>query len=471
MDGTSLPRLFTPIPGPISIGSMDSIARMECPAVTARRARRRDESGVEQDPIVWKDALGSNVRDVDGNIYVDLSSAFGVATLGHRHPSVVAAAHRQLDTLIHAMGDVYPSEAKVLLYERLIRETPNGLDYAMLGSNGSDAVEAALKTAKLHTGKPGILSFTGSYHGLSYGALAATHYKDSFRLPFLSQINPHVTHIPFPDTFRPPPLEDQVVSGGDISEYVLERADQLLRNGGSSGQRIGAVVIEPIQGRGGIRSTPPGFLRALRGLCDVHNAVLIFDEIYTGWWRTGARFACEREGVTPDLLCVGKSMGGGFPISAVIGSEVVMRSWGLSQGEAIHTSTFSGNPLGCAMASAVIDELSGGNWGARIERFGDKMQADLEELAGRYPNLVGDVRGRGMMWGVDLIETERMKQANGRLALELMDRLRQRGYLLLPCGTQGNVLSVTPPFVITDEQWQGFYSSLKLSIEKATQTR
>ena len=189
MDGTQLPSLRTAIPGPLSIASMDKIARMECPALTARRARRRDESGADQDPMVWEEAIGANVRDLDGNVYVDLTSAFGVASLGHRHPDVVAAGHAQLDRLIHGMGDVYPSQAKVDLYERLIQQTPEPLDHAMLGANGSDAVEAALKTAVMHTGKPGVLSFTDSYHGLSYGALGATHYKASFRDPFLSQLN------------------------------------------------------------------------------------------------------------------------------------------------------------------------------------------------------------------------------------------------------------------------------------------
>ena len=164
-------------------------------------------------------------------------------------------------------------------------------------------------------------------------------------------------------------------------------------------------------------------------------------------------------------------MAGGFPISGLIGREHVMRSWGLSEGEAIHTSTFAGNPLGCAMAAAVIDELSTGNWGDRIARFEVKIRSDLEAISTEFPNLIGEVRGWGMMWGIDLIEGGHPEKANGRLALELMDRLRQAGYLVLPCGTSGNVLSVTPPFVITNEQWEGFSSTLQLSIEKATQTR
>ncbi len=461
MTGVEMPRLRTEIPGPASVASVDVLARGECPAITARRARRAAESGVGQDPIVWARAKGANVEDVDGNVFVDMTSAFAVAGLGHGHPRVVAAAKAQVERLIHAMGDVYPSDAKVAFLEKLADVAPGGLSQCILGLSGGSAIEAALKTAAVHTGKPGVLAFWGAYHGLGYGALGVTAYRSNFRAPFLSQLSGHVHHVPFPDMYRPPfglPFDH---TPEHIRTSCVRHIEALLDGPASGGEGIGAILIEPIQGRGGEVEPPPGFLGDLRRICDERGLVLIFDEIYTGFGRTGKMFACEHEGVMPDVLCVGKALGGGVAISAAIGTPEVMGSWGSSSGEAVHTSTFLGNPLSCAMASAVLDELVEHDWPERVAQLGEVCRERLEALQEEFPELIGCIRGRGLMLGLDLVEDLETRRPHPTAAITLMDRCRQRGYLVLPSGVHGNILALSPPFVITSAQIDGFFEVLR----------
>lgn len=458
--GECLPRLLTPVPGPRSVALVSELARTECPAITARRARRQRESGVAQDPIVWERSLGANIEDVDGNIYVDLTGAFAVCGLGHNPPAVVDAARAQLGQLTHAMGDVYPSRVKIELGVLLAEIAPGDLDQSIFGLSGGDAIQAALKTAAIHTQKPGVIAFWGGYHGLSYGALSATAYRKEFRAPFLAQLNSTIQHIPYPDPYRPPfgmPLDSEPEA---ISRAVLAHLRQMLTHPASGAEGLGAILVEPIQGRGGEVVPPPGFLQGLRDLCDEFGLVLIFDEIFTGLGRTGELFACQYEGVTPDILCVGKSMGGGFPISAAIGRPAIMNSWGASSGEAIHTSTFLGNPLGCAMASAAIRTLIAEDWPARVRQRGAAWLQRLEALRQRFPEQIGQVRGRGLMLGVDLVKDATSRQPDAHAAMALTDFCRQRGFLVLPSGVGGNVLALSPPFVLTDAQADAFFAVL-----------
>lgn len=367
--------------------------------------------------------------DADGNRFVDLTAAFGVAAAGHRHPVIEEAIRSQSGALMHAMGDVHPSEVRVELLERLAELGPPG-SRVVLGTSGSEAVEIALKTATLYTGRPGWLAFSGAYHGVTYGALSVTD-RSLFRGPFRPQLNPNVVRARYP-----------VEGAGDASE-ALDQVERLLSapEGG-----IGAVIVEPALGRGGDLFPPSGFLPGLAQLCRAHGALLIADEIFTGFGRTGWRLACDAEGVVPDLLCVGKAMSGGMPISACIGSAEAMSAWPESAGEAIHTSTFMGHPICCAAARASIGLIEELGLAARAREEGERWVEGLRQMAaGR--SLVREVRGRGMMIGIQLEDPAGRLPGHRITATALVEGLK-RGWILLGSGVDGDVLSLSPPLTI-----------------------
>jgi 4-aminobutyrate aminotransferase-like enzyme len=315
---------------------------------------------------------------------------------------------------MHAMGDVYPNPPRIRLMERLAHRAAGELSQCILTSGGAEAVEAALKTAALASGRSGVLAFTGSYHGLSYGALAVSHYKEDFRRPFVTQLGDHVIHRPY---------------GEDVAEL-----EALVRSSLDQDHPIGAILVEPILGRGGQVVPPQGWLPGLRSLADRHGAVLIFDEIYTGLGRCGSWWAADAEGVVPDVVCIGKALGGGMPISAAIARPEIMAAWGQSQGEAIHTSTFMGHPVASAAALAALDVLEDLNAPQRAR-----------EIEARTRARFGDhVRGRGAMLGIET--------GSPGLAARLTGTLLSQGILVLPGGVDGDIVGLTPPLVITDEQ-------------------
>lgn len=418
-DADALPHLVTAVPGPASRGWVDRLARHECPAITARRARRASALGTaDDDPIVWDRAVGATVTDVDGNRFVDLTAGFGVASVGHRHPAITGAVSAQLGRLVHAMGDAFPDPQRIRLLERLA--ALSGLDRAILGSSGSDAVEAALKTARMATGRDPVVAFTGGYHGLSYGALAHLGYKrGSFQGPFSGQVGAHVRLAPF---------------GGALPDL----------------SDVGAVLVEPIQGRGGVRLPPTGWLAALVEAAHNAGAVVIFDEIYTGIGRTGAWFRFQSEGVAPDLVCVGKGLAGGFPVSACLGTAAVMDAWGASQGESLHTQTFLGHPVGCTAALACLEV---------VEATLPTVRTKAARIRGGLEALGLEVQGVGMLLGVVVPDP-----------LGVSRRLLQQGYLVLPAGEpQGapgegvpgrTVLALTPPLTLANAQIDGFVDTL-----------
>jgi 4-aminobutyrate aminotransferase/(S)-3-amino-2-methylpropionate transaminase len=435
MLGTSLPSLATPVPGPRSIALAEELARVECPALTSRRARRAEKTGAPHDPISWHEARGANVRDVDGNVFVDLTGGFGAALLGHAHPPIVSAVSEQLTRLVHALGDVHPSDTKVQLLSALAALVPFPAR-VILGLSGADAVEAALKTALLATKRPGVIAFEGGYHGLSHGPLAVCGYGEGFRTPFQAQLNSHVAFAQFP-----------------THEAELAQALTSVRNAFAAlPVGVGAVLVEPIQGRGGVRVPPPGFLAQLGELAREHGALLIVDEIYTGLGRTGALLRHRAEGCEADLVCLGKSLGGGFAVSACIGREEVMAAWGDPAGEAIHTSTFLGNPPACAAALACLSELAAQDVPALSREREQAVRRVLSPLAARGVR----VRGAGMLLGVEVGTPD--------LTLACMRKLLERGYICLPAGAPPSVLCLTPPLCISDAQLQGFAHALEASL-------
>lgn len=384
-------------------------------------------------PVFWDRAKGANVQDADGNVFVDLTGAFGVAGVGHAHPRVVAAITEQAGQLIHGMGDVHPPVLKVQLLERLMALAPWAEGRAVLASTGSEAVEIALKTAQLATGRPGILAFRGGYHGLTMGALSATSRSD-FRLPFGSRVFEGVVRAPFPDPSR---------EGPDAGSRALEEVRQLLATAARGPFPVGAVIVEPIQARGGVRVPPPGFLEAVASLAREAGALLVFDEIFTGFGRTGSLFAFQHEGVVPDLLCAGKALGGGLPLSTCMGSREVMDAWPPSTGEALHTSTFLGHPLACAAGLAVLEVLEDGALVERSRMLGSRLLERLR-IAATSTDQVREVRGRGLLVG---IETDRPGGGAAVATAALGE-----GVILLPAGDRGEVVELSPPLVISEEQ-------------------
>ena len=392
--------------------------------------------------------------DVDGNRYVDLTAGFGVAAAGHRHPRVEEAIQSQAAALSHGMGDVHPPSVKTELMERLTAHAPWDESRVVLGVSGSEAVEIALKTACLATGKPGVLCFTGAYHGLTYGALSVTD-RAYFRSPFEAQLNPHVVRVDFPHPYRPPESLRHTVdaAGGEPSADALSAAALAAVSHAldtTEGNQVGAVIVEPIQGRGGDVVPPGAFLPALAAVCRERGLLLIADEIYTGFGRTGSWLAATEDVVAPDLVCVGKACSGGMPISACLGAAQVMDAWPESPGEAMHTTTFQGHPIACAAASAAIEVIEDEGLIRRSREEGERWRALLDQLAVHHP-VVGDIRGRGLMLGLDLVRDPASREVAPLLAQRVVGEALRRGWILLLSGPEGNVISLSPPLTIAGE--------------------
>ncbi len=391
-------------------------------------------------PVFWEQAHGANVVDADGNVYLDLTGAFGVALLGHAHPGVSAAVAEQAKSLVHGMGDVHPPSVKLRFLERLAALAPWPEARVVLSSTGSEAVETALKTALVATGRPGVLAFEGAYHGLTLGALAATD-RELFRAPFLRRMYGGVAFAPFPDPLR---------HGAGAARRALDQVEGILDQGAPNGDPIGAVIVEPVQGRAGVRVPPDGFMAGLSALARERGALVVADEIFTGMGRCGALYASRRVGLEPDLVCLGKALGGGLPLSACVGRRQVMDAWPESGGEAIHTSTFLGHPLSCAAGLAALDALEGEDVPARAEVLGQTL---VKELGARLAGTggVAEVRGLGLMVGIELARgpgAEPLAGAGGRAARFALEE----GVLLLPAGEHGHVVELTPGVDLTEEQ-------------------
>ncbi len=432
-------------------------------------------------PIVWERARGVHVWDAEGRRYLDLTAAFGVAAAGHANPRVIKAARGQMGRLLHAMGDVHPHALKARLARELSRLTferwtqqrsvapsrRGARGKTIFCNSGFEAVEAALKTARLATGRPGVIAFEGAYHGLGYGALNATH-RAHFRAPFRKQLREFGHFVPFPAVVPSAPTagpRDRINKASQARRaagLALDAVEAAIRRLFRR-QRIGAILVEPIQVRGGINIPPPEFLPLLQRLCAEYGALLILDEIYTGFGRTGRWFACEHTGVAPDLICLGKALTGGFPLSACVGrAEVMDAAWPPSSGEAIHTSTFLGHPVGCAMALAQIQEIQTRHLVEHSAELGAWLLTSLSALTSPIQHVTLLARGLGLLAGLEL------RLPDGRpateLALRLLKNLLHSGFILLPEGEHANVLSLTPPLTISRAQLQTAVAALKQAL-------
>jgi len=380
--------------------------------------------------VVLSHGEGANVFDLDGNRYVDLAAGFGALLLGHAPDELQRALATQAGRLWQAMGDVLPSDTKLALLGRLAALHPEPGARVILGQSGADAVTAAVKSAVLFSGKSGLLAFRGSYHGLSYGALAVTDLRRGYRAPFSAHLPGNVHFSPYPA--RP---EDAPSSLADV-EAALGAGD------------VAAIIVEPILGRGGVVVPPPGFLAELGRLARAAGALIIADEIWTGLGRAGSWLATSAEpDLVPDLICLGKGLGGGLPLSACVGRSEVMAAWRQEE-EVVHTSTFAGAPLASALALATLDSIEAQGLVARSAALGLKWKERLgAHLAGRpYA-----VRGQGLMLGIEC-------GAPG--AVELHRRLLARGFVTSTGGGQRDVLVLTPPLTVAPAQLEAFDEAL-----------
>jgi len=392
-------------------------------------------------PAFWDEARGANVRDVDGNVYVDLTAGFCVAGVGHANPRVVRAIRNQAPKLLHSQGVLNPSVPRVMLTKKLAEVTPGGLNKAILVNTGAEAVELAIKTARVYNKRSSVIAFHGAFHGKTFGALAVTSRRD-YREPFLP-LPVGVTHVPFPYCYRCPFAKDYSRCGLFCAKYL----EHVLDDPSSGVADVSAVILEPIQGHDGWIVPPPDFLPRLREITGKRNILLIVDEIITGFGRTGAWFAVDHYNVVPDIMVLAKNMAGGFPVSAVVAKDKIMAAWPT----ALHSSTFLGNPLGCAACLAAIGEIRdralvdmSRDKGAFLKKLFVKMQQT-------HP-LIGDVRGLGMMVGVELVKNRKTKRAATAETERIVSMAESRGVIVNQGGKFGNVLKMSPPIVITRKQ-------------------
>ncbi len=406
--GSLPPEILVPPPGPRSRELSRRLAELEAPGVNTL------SSIPDAASLLWEEAAGANVRDVDGNLYIDLTSGFGVAAVGHRHPKVVEAVREQAGRLLHGLGDVHGHPLRVELAARLVRLAPIADGQVFFSISGAEAVEIALKTAVAATGRPGVIAFEPSYHGLTLGALAVTS-RPEFRDPFAAHLHGHVHRLPY--ACDPSRVEERLQSGA-----------------------VGCILAEPIVGREGVLIPPAGWLAELARLARKYGALLIADEIFTGFGRTGKLFAVNHEAVRPDILCCGKALGGGLPIAAVVASRSLFRCWE-TQGEARHTATFIANPVACAAALAVLDVLEEEDLPARAARIGETMGRRLSSWE-RHSG-ISAVRGRGLLWGVEL--------RSAKIAKRWTAEALSKGVILLAGGPEGRVAQIVPPLTIPEE--------------------
>lgn len=419
--------LVTDVPGPRSR------------AIVSRREAHVAAGLYKATPLAVAHAQGALVTDVDGNTYIDLVGGIGTLAVGHGHPAVVAAVQQQAAHLIHMSALVASYEAYVALCERLNTAVPiSGPCKTLLGNSGAEAVEDAIKIARAYTGKSAIIVFDGAYHGRTLATISLTSrvaFKQKFG-PYL----PEVYRAPFPYAYRYGMDEAACV---EYCWAALERMQVAVVDPAS----VAAVVIEPVQGEGGFIPVPAEFLRRLRNFCDTHGAVLIVDEVQSGFGRTGTLFAIEQAGVEPDILVSAKSLSAGMPLGATTGRAEIMDAAPLGG----IGSTFGGNPLACVAALAVFDILEQ----ERLLERATQIGAHIRERAAVWHHdlpMLGDVRGRGAMLALELV-TDRASRTPAPIQMQaILERMLQHGVIGLRAGLYGNCIRLLAPLVITDDQ-------------------
>ena len=412
----------------LSAQSVAPELRMELPGPVAAAIIARDENVTSPSltrlyPLVVQRGRGCVLEDVDGNRFLDFNAGIAVVAAGHGHPEVNAAIHAQVDDVLHYCSSDFYLPAYADLCEKLAALAPFQTPVkSFLCNSGTEAVEAAIKLARHHTGRPNVIAFLGAFHGRSLGSLSLTASKARQRAGF-GILTPGSFHAPYWD-----PYNDDALTG---AEYI----EQVLFTKLTDPSDVAAIFVEPIQGEGGYIVPPPGWLAKIRDLCDKHGIVMVIDEVQSGMGRTGTMWACEHDDVEPDIMCIGKGLASGLPLAGIIAKSDLM-DWEPGG----HGSTFGGNPVACAAASATI-ALVESSLAENAAKVGSHLLSALAELQAEQP-LIEQVRGRGLMIGIDMPDHD--------TADALQEALFRRGLLTLTCGERS--VRFAPPLVVTIEQ-------------------
>ncbi len=416
------PHIKTELPGP------------KARALLARDAKVVSPSYPRDYPFVMSHGRGTEVWDVDGNRFLDFMAGIAVCATGHSHPAVVQAVKDAAEKFLHISSD-YWHEGQVRLGERMNELSPmKEPTMSFFCQSGTEAVEGALKLARYVSGRGRFLGFIGGFHGRTMGSLAFTSSKYTQQQGFFPTM-PGVTHVPYPNNYRP------LFAGAEQGEAVLRYIEDVLFTGPVPASEVAAILIEPIQGEGGYLVPPPGFLSGLRALCDRHGIFLIFDEVQSGIGRTGKMFASQHFEAVPDIMSLAKGLGSGLPIGMVVAKAAIMQKWK----RGAHGNTFGGNPVCCAAALATLDLVQNGLM-ANAAAVGDYFMGKLRELQARH-QIIGEVRGRGLMIGMELVTDRASKAAAKELCDRIIERAYHNGLLLLACGK--STVRFMPPLSVT----------------------
>ncbi len=387
-------------------------------------------------PIVIDKGEGCRVTDLEGKSYLDCSSGLAVLNVGYRPPRVMARVAEQCSRFVHT-GGVCHNETTVEAAELLTTITPAGLDMLFFSNSGAEVVEGALKLARYVTGRQGIIAFSGAFHGRTLGAVSVTTSNARYRERY-HPLLPSVYHAPYPFCSRCPFDSTEEA----CTRSCINHLEVMLRHS-ITPKEVAAIIIEPVLGEGGYAPTPTHFLESLRRICDEHGILLIFDEVQSGMGRTGEWFAAQGYGVTPDILTVAKGIASGFPLSALVSRRELMSKWPVGA----HGTTFGGNPVSCAAAIGTIETIRDDGLLPRCPELGGRAMARFRSLQEQYP-LIGDVRGMGLMIGVELV------QGDGTAAVDGCERLLgeclQRGLIVINCGYARNIVRFIPPLTMSD---------------------
>jgi 4-aminobutyrate aminotransferase len=418
-----VPLIKTPLPGP----EAEKVIAIDRQYVTPSYGR--------DCPMVVKRAQGASVEDVDGNVFLDFATGIAVVSTGHCHPDVVRAIQQQAEKLIHIAGAHFYQPVMARLAQKLAEIAPGKFPKRVVfGNSGSEAVETAIKIARYHTRRNRLIGFLGGFHGRSIGLLSLTAGKTVQQRGFGPLLS-GVTHVPYPDPYRCPVGHRPSECDCDCTEFM----EKHLFKTAVPPDEVAAIVVEPIQGEGGYVLPTPGFLGRLRALADRHGILLIFDEVQCGMGRTGKMWCCEHSGVAPDILATAKGIASGVPIGVTIARAELM-DWG----PGAHASTFSGNAVACAAALETIRLLEE-KYIANAARMGEYIMARVADWPRKHP-LVGHVRGRGLMIGLELVKSQETREPNPEARHEMIQKAFYKGLLILGCGE--STVRLMPPLMI-----------------------